>query len=53
MGCSGGMMGSPSLEVLKKHVDVVLRDIVQWAGLVVGDQLDSVISEVFSNLMIL
>ena len=39
---------SPSLEVFKKHV--VLRDIVQWATLVVGEWLDVIILEVFSNL---
>lgn len=32
------VMESQFLEVLKKHVDVVLRD--QWAALVVGGQLD-------------
>ena len=39
---------SPSLEVYKKHV--VLRNIVQWATLVVGEWLDVIILEVFSNL---
>ena len=39
---------APSLEVFKKHV--VLRDIVQWATLVVGEWLDVIILEVFSNL---
>jgi len=31
---------SPCLEVLKKHVDVVLWNIVEWETLVVGGRLD-------------
>ena len=40
---------SPSLEVLKKYIDV-LRDMVYWAILVISGWLDWVVSEVFSNL---
>ena len=36
---------SPSLEVFKKHLDVVLRDMVSW-----GDTGGKWILEVFSNL---
>ena len=31
---------SLSLEAFKKHVDVLLRDMVQWEILVVGEQLN-------------
>ena len=41
---------SPSLEVFKKQLDVVLRDMIQWEILVTGRQLDWIIIEVFSNL---
>ena len=44
------MMKSPSLDVFKKHLDVVPRDTVYWEILVVGGQLDWMILEVFSNL---
>ena len=40
----------PSLEVYKKCVDEVLRDMVQWAIPAVGGWLDWTILEVFSNL---
>ena len=33
------MVESLSLEVFKKHVDVIYREMVQWAVLVVGGQL--------------
>ena len=41
---------SPSLEVLKKCLDVLLRDMTQWEILVVDGQLDWMILEVFSKL---
>ena len=41
---------SLSLEVFKKRVDVVRRNMVYWAILVVGRKLDSVILAVFFNL---
>jgi len=41
---------SQSVEVFKKKVDVVCRDMVYWATLVVGEWLDWMILEVFSNL---
>jgi len=41
---------SPSLEVFKKGVDVVLRNTVQWAVLVVGGWLGWVCLEVFPKL---
>lgn len=34
-----------SLEVFKKRVNVVLRDMVQWAALVIGRRLDEAILE--------
>ena len=37
------------LEVFKKHSDVVLRDVVYWEILMIGEQLDWMILEVFSN----
>ena len=40
---------SPSLEVFQSHVDVALRDVGSGHG-VMGCWLDSVVSEVFSNL---
>lgn len=40
------MVKSPSLEVFKKHSDVVLRDMVQWEISVVG----GLYLEVISNL---
>lgn len=40
----------PFLDVFKKCSDVVLRDMVKWEILVVGEQLDWMILEVFSNL---
>lgn len=43
-------MESQSLEVSKERVDVVFRDVVYWAILVVGGQLDWIILEVFSNI---
>ena len=42
--------GAPSLGVFKERLEVVLRNMVQWVTLVVGEQLDQVILEVFSNL---
>ena len=39
---------SPSLEVFKKHLDVVLRNTVQWGN--TGGRWDNLILEVFSNL---
>ena len=44
------VVGSPSLEVFKKHLDVVLRDVVWWEILTVGGRLDWMILEVFSIL---
>ena len=44
------MVESPSLEVFKKHLDIVMRDMVYWEILVIGRQLDWMILEVFSNL---
>ena len=41
---------SLSLEVFKKHLDVVLKDMVYWQILVIGEWLDWMILEVFSNL---
>lgn len=37
-------------EVFKERVDEVLRDMVYWAVLLVGIQLDKMISQVFSGL---
>ena len=34
------MVESPSLEVFQSHGDVALRDVVQWAILAVGCQLE-------------
>ena len=44
------VLESHSLEVLKKRLDVVLRDMVSEEILVVGGWLDCVILEGFSNL---
>jgi len=44
------MVESPSLKVFKKHVDVVLRDMVSGILLVAGGRLDWMILEVFCNL---
>ncbi len=41
---------SPSLEVFKKHLDVVVGDMDEWAVLAVRGQLDWMILEVFFNL---
>ena len=41
---------SPTLEVFKELLDVVLRVMVQWEILVIGGQLDWMILEIFSNL---
>ena len=41
---------SPTLEVFKNRLDVVLRGTVWWEMLVIGGQLDWMILEVFSNL---
>ena len=43
-------MESPTLEVFKEHLDIVLRDMVQWELFVLGGLLDWMILEVFSNL---
>lgn len=43
---------SPSMEVFKRRVDVVLRDMVCRAVLVVGGCSDRVIIEVFSNIKV-
>jgi len=40
---------SPTLEVLKKHLDVAVRDMVQWEMVLVGGWLDCMILEVFSK----
>ena len=44
---------SPSQEVFRKHVDVVLEDMVIGEVLVIDAWLDEMILEVFSNLGIL
>ena len=46
------VMESPSLEVFKKRLDAVLRDMFQWEILVTGGWLDWMILEQgwFSNL---
>ena len=44
----GGGVTDPG--VFKKCLGSVLRDVVQWEILVIGDWLDWVILEVFSNL---
>ena len=36
-----------SLEMFKKHLDVVLRDMVEWEKLVMGGRLDWMVLEVF------
>ena len=45
----GEVLESPSLEMFRERVDVVLRDMVLWAVLV-GGWLDGMILEVFSSL---
>ena len=40
---------SLTLELLKKHLDAVLRDMAYWEILVIGGWLDWMILEVFSN----
>ena len=44
------MVESLSLEVFKKCLGVVLRDMVYWEILVIGGWLDWMILEVFSDL---
>ena len=41
---------SPILDVFKKRLDDVLRDMVKWEILLVGGQLDWMMLEVFPNL---
>ena len=41
---------SPSLDVFKNHLDVVLRDTIQWRAVRVRSQLDLMIFKVFSKL---
>ena len=43
------VVGSPSLEVFKKCLDVSFKDMVLWEILVLSRWLDLVILEVFSN----
>ena len=44
------VMESLALEVFKEHLDVVLRDMVQWEISVISGWLDWIILMVFSNL---
>lgn len=44
------VVGCLALEMFKQRVNVVLRDMVLWAILVVSGRLDKVILEVFFNL---
>ena len=44
------MVESPSLEVFRKCLGAVLRDMVSGEMLVIGGQLDRMILEVFSDL---
>jgi len=44
------MAESPSLEAIKKPVDVVLRNVIEWPLLMVCVRLDWKILKVFSNL---
>ena len=46
----GEMVESLSLEVFKKHLDTVLRDVFYWEILVICGRLDWMILEVFLNL---
>lgn len=45
-----GNAGVTAPEVLKKSTDVVLRDMAQWAMLMVGGWVDKMILEVISNI---
>ena len=45
-----GGLESSALEVIKKCVDIVLRDMAQWETSVVGGWLDWMILEESSNL---
>ena len=47
---SRGVVESPSLEVFKKCGDVALKEMFQWAILVVGGRLDLMNVEIFSSL---
>ena len=46
------MVESPSLEVFQSHGDVALRDVVQWAILAVGCQLEWVQGEEAGHLWV-
>ena len=48
-GLPRGVVKSQSLEVFKERVDIVVSDMLQWVTLVVGEWLDQMILEVFSN----
>ena len=41
---------SSLLDVFKKHLVVVLKDMVEWGTLVIGEWLDWMTLEVFSNI---